>query len=381
MKRYLFIHGKNTALSRYEITSVFPHNVQEQTDAFSVVELETPMHQKVLDRLGGTMKIAEVFSEDPVSFLVENSKNHKIVFGLSLYGGHERLSSVLGQIKDELKQQGRNARFMNKDFKNITSGQLNKSKLIQKGVDLVRCILQGKEYWGRTVVFQNIDDYSKRDFEKPKRDMKVGMMPPKLCQMMINFSGADNNTVIYDPFCGLGSTLMEAMLMGYQVLGSDIKGRLIDSTIKNLQWLEKESDVTVELPKGKALDKQFFQHDATQPFPSKKMPKKMNVVTESYLGPALLRFPHQEKQQEIFALLDGINQQFFENISQALPSKQRLVMCFPFFKKDNQRVFTPEENIRKYEAVGFSIQHELRQLLYERQNQVVGREIVVFQKN
>jgi len=45
--------------------------------------------------------------------------------------------------------------------------------------------------------------------------MIVGMMPPKLTQMMINLAIArlrereKNQIHLYDPFCGLGTTLIE----------------------------------------------------------------------------------------------------------------------------------------------------------------------------
>jgi tRNA G10 N-methylase Trm11 len=56
---------------------------------------------------------------------------------------------------------------------------------------------------------QNIDEYSKRDYSKD-RDMQIGMLPPKLSQMMINLSGGKT---IYDPFVGLGTVLIESLYM------------------------------------------------------------------------------------------------------------------------------------------------------------------------
>lgn len=44
-----------------------------------------------------------------------------------------------------------------------------------------------KSYLTVTLACQDVDAYAKRDTEK-SRDMVVGMMPPKLCQMMINIA-------------------------------------------------------------------------------------------------------------------------------------------------------------------------------------------------
>jgi len=187
-KDYLFVHGKNTDLSQHELKSFFSKELIGGNIKISLIRTERKIDQSVMDRLGGTVKICEVFDEDPVGLIEKNSKTEKILFGISQYGGHEKLSGVLLGIKKKLKERGHNARFLNKDYKEISSGQLNKSGIMKKGVDLVRTFFGGKEIWARTIAFQNIDAYSKRDYEKPKRDMKVGMMPPKLAQMMINYA-------------------------------------------------------------------------------------------------------------------------------------------------------------------------------------------------
>lgn len=64
---------------------------------------------------------------------------------------------------------------------------------------------------GQTVWVQDIDAYSQRDMGR-ERSMVVGMMPPKLAQMMINFATkGDKKLQIWDSFCGLGTTLIESI--------------------------------------------------------------------------------------------------------------------------------------------------------------------------
>ena len=62
--------------------------------------------------------------------------------------------------------------------------------------------------------------------------MVVGMMPPKLVQMMINIAlsthQSTNQPTIYDPFCGLGTTLIEAANMGMtRIYGSDLSPEMV----------------------------------------------------------------------------------------------------------------------------------------------------------
>lgn len=375
MSSYIFIHGKNPSLSKYELAGVFENDVEFQSDLFSIINSEKELGQAVMNRLGGTIKICEMFSGDPVDVIVDNAKTEKIIFGLSMFGGHEQISKVLIGIKNKVKARGRNARFLNKGFSNVSSGQLNKSKILEKGVDLVRCFYQGKEVWGKTVAFQDIDSYSKRDYEKPKRDMKIGMIPPKLAQMMINYSKLKKDATVYDPFCGLGTILMEAALRGNPIMASDIKGRMVEATEINLDWLMKNFPSAA----GNQTST-IFQHDATEAFDANKFPENLTVVSEGYLGPPQSRAPDQNKQKEIFKLLDDINAKFFANVSKIIPKGNKLVFILPFFKSRGERVFYPEEYIRQYESFGFKIQNELRSLIYERKEQVVGREILVFER-
>ena len=81
---------------------------------------------------------------------------------------------------------------------------------------------------------QDIEGYSERDIGR-ERSMTVGMMPPKLAQMMINMATKGNMLRIWDPFCGLGTTLIEAHNAGYSHLtGSDISAEMVQETKKNI---------------------------------------------------------------------------------------------------------------------------------------------------
>src|SRR5581483_12120222 len=46
----------------------------------------------------------------------------------------------------------------------------------------------GQTIIARTTEVQDIDSYTLRDRGRPKRDARVGMMPPKLAQIIINLA-------------------------------------------------------------------------------------------------------------------------------------------------------------------------------------------------
>jgi len=61
-------------------------------------------------------------------------------------------------------------------------------------------------------------------------------MPPKLARCMVNLSRAKPGGVFLDAFCGTGSQLIEAALVGCTVLGSDVDPRMLRGASRNLHF-------------------------------------------------------------------------------------------------------------------------------------------------
>ena len=59
-------------------------------------------------------------------------------------------------------------------------------------------------------------------------------MLPKLARCMVNLSRAKPGSIFLDAFCGTGSQLIEAALMGCTVLGSDVDPRMVRGAAQNL---------------------------------------------------------------------------------------------------------------------------------------------------
>lgn len=59
-------------------------------------------------------------------------------------------------------------------------------------------------------------------------------MSAKLTRCMVNLAKPKTGELLLDPFCGTGSTLIEAALIGCNVLGIDIKRRMVRGSLKNL---------------------------------------------------------------------------------------------------------------------------------------------------
>jgi len=71
---------------------------------------------------------------------------------------------------------------------------------------------------------------------KKKPFFHPSAMPAKLARCMVNLAKPKVGELVLDPFCGTGSMLIEAALMGCRVLGLDIQRRMVRGSLKNLTY-------------------------------------------------------------------------------------------------------------------------------------------------
>jgi tRNA (guanine10-N2)-dimethyltransferase len=60
-------------------------------------------------------------------------------------------------------------------------------------------------------------------------------MPAKLARCMVNLAKPKLGELVFDPFCGTGSILIEAAFIGCRVLGLDIQRRMARGALKNMR--------------------------------------------------------------------------------------------------------------------------------------------------
>ena len=79
----------------------------------------------------------------------------------------------------------------------------------------------------------------KHSFEERKSHLRPRPSPislhPKLARAMANLTGAEEDEVILDPFCGSGGILIEAGLMEMKTIGYDINKKMIWKSMVNLK--------------------------------------------------------------------------------------------------------------------------------------------------
>ena len=156
--------------------------------------------------MGGSIRVMRVIDETdekrfPTDIIREIGKPEgKYTFALGSYGCEYRLSDIGLRIKKTLQESGISARLVNTVNENIVSAVWKRERLGRSKSEYSLIHMHDRDLLAVTIACQDIDAYTKRDTAKV-RDMEVGMMPPKLCQMMIHLANGKDSTPIYDPFC------------------------------------------------------------------------------------------------------------------------------------------------------------------------------------
>lgn len=412
MNLYAFILGRKHLLSIAEILHVLDpkdHIVDITHEAFIVdlhEELKKP--QESLNRLGGTIKIAKIFSElslsqsdfaSPISEHLHrlfSDRDTKLSYGLSMYSfsqGYDRqIKNTLMKIKKSLKADGIKSRFINKNFKNVKNAAIAGEKLLEDGIDLN--IINGTHntYCAETVALQDFESYSHRDYDRPARDARLGMLPPKLAQIMINVAGfttlnsdIDAKT-LYDPFCGMGTVLTEGLLLKFNVVGSDISPEVIEGASKNIDWHIQEFTHTNQ----SQLLQPLFPKDATSLESKDFIQQPDCIVTESYLGPPQTHVPEPKIMKKNFQHIQETLTRFFRNAHPLLKPNTPIVISFAAYRGKGT-IHTMEQLPEQIQNLGYKIEplipkeiaarHNLKSeqsLLYDRPDQTVGRQIWKF---
>lgn len=433
---YAFILGRVFTLSVAELLSVFErekieYEIVSASSEILMVKMPRSIknEQAFLNGLGGIVKIIEVFgSEDKVSALEktitadklmehygnmktgsEEVPSVKLYFGLSVYficGAElqrkqklaKQMQSYMFGMKEVLRERNIKCRIVtpppNKFV--LDAPNVEKNNLIKKGGEIVVMVDKEKTYWGKTLAIQDFRSYGIRDFGRPARSMKVGMMPPKLAQIMINLAQVPKDGKILDPFCGTGVVLQEALLMDYNAIGTDFDHETIALARKNIEWL---AEMVKNTPAKKPIAKEMcslYRADARERNKTIQANTISAIVTEGTLGPRYGRILPSDKQIiDNFKNLEKLYLNVFAQFKEILKKDGRIVISFPIYiVKGTRYEFIPF--LDKIAQLGYNIKSPIKAdelkgnplftlskngtIVYSRPDQNVGREIVIFTK-
>lgn len=362
------------------------------------------------NRLGGSTKAAKLLGSVPTTqpkaifkylahqlphLLTTLPETGKVKLGLSLYGFNLSPYDQNGEalrLKKIIRAAGRSVRVVPNETPALSSAQtFHNSLATELGLEFVVVHDGEQTLIGRVTGVQDINAYRIRDRERPKRDAFVGMLPPKLAQIIVNLATGkidlepatsdlrksqktDPQICILDPFCGTGVVLQEALLMGYDAYGTDISQKMIDYTTANLKWLlegrkmNEEGRIRLE-----TADATNYSWNPSSIF---------CIATEGYLGQPLGgQQPKPEKLREIIHDSNATMRGFLKNVAPQLGTGTRLCVAMPaWFVGDTLYHLPVIEELNALCFTPLSFKNAPQGLVYRREDQVTARELVVLVK-
>ena len=405
----LLVLGRQPALGLAELESLYGADKLKSVGEQAVIVDVDPC-MLAFDRLGGSTKFCKLLTEldttnwkEIEEFLLEVSPGHstrmpegKMQLGLSVIGlevSTRQIEATGLSIKKAVRRTGRPVRLVPNKAKELNAAQIIHNKLTgPTGWELVFIKNGSKTVIAQTVKVQDIESYTRRDRERPKRDAKVGMLPPKLAQILINLGAGElpedklenicdipagqpipkpllDKTVL-DPFCGTGVILQEALLMGYGAVGTDLEPRMVEYTDQNINnwlksWYDFETSAQTEV--GDATN-----HKWNQPFDF--------IAAETYLGRPFTSKPTTDILNQTVSDTNLIIKKFLDNIYNQIESGTRLALAVPAWQispnKFKHLPLIDSLSDLGYNRVSFEHVGDDR-LIYFRPDQTVARQLIV----
>ncbi len=346
MKDYICILGRNPKLSMLELVSYckrkkITYELRSYNSRLASISASSPLN---INELGGIVKIAE---ETTLDHLIPNK--NKITFALTTVDSKDVLPTLKGMWKKEKI----------KAMQRFTSTyDIPPSKA--KTLDLDIIVYRNKVY--KVNAISSPKEYKHRDETRPSFDAKK-VISIRLAKMLINLAQAEKE--ILDPFCGTGTILQEALLMGYDAVGIDIS---IRDAKKNVEWLGNQYKRNAKLIQG----------DATNVISTLQSVEA--VVTEPYLGPYFKKLPSEDEAKATVKVLEILYTKFLSALSEKI--KGKVVIIFPRIRTYT-KTFSP--NIQRIlEQTGFSIYTPFpaipMPMEYEKRRSKVERDIYILER-
>lgn len=442
MRALVFILGREPHLSVAELAAVLDRAADWKHAALSraaaIVSVSDASDARALmTRLGGTVKIGELWREIPhdgfdgsadaigACILERTTADRKVHFGFSVYdfgGGTARVRTVRDALrggaaaqKAWLTEHDRKVRWVTSRDATLSSVVVAKNDLLpeRNGVEVIALVGADRILLAHTLAVQPFEEWGERDYGRPGRDAHSGMLPPKLARMMVNIAlptispiaragGAERgpptarngmSTVgvrsdrtrerhrysLLDPFCGSGTVLTEAMALGIpRIIGTDASADAVRDATANVAWVGERIGTRHEITITQC-DVRQLAHRIREPVDA--------IVTEPFLGPTDAR--DLRDLDRVIAELHALYIAAFQQFARVLIPGGRAVFIVPEFRIRNRaravdmsdevaplgfrRVHPFPEPIRTHPVF-----RDAGDLPYARPDQRVGRKVLIF---
>lgn len=373
--QYLLQLGNTPTLSVYEAKQVIGSNVEQLNDHLATFFMDSDNKAiELFEKLGASVRLTKVTQEEKEigdqsleEFLAEyliGMNQAKFKLSVAQWGDQQTKRIDFYGLKTILQNNDIKVRFVEGSRHGTSAAVL----LHQKVEEFVVLQEGNKVTIGETIAIQNIDHWTLKDREKPYADRKKGMLPPKIARTMVNLAtNGKGEGILYDPFCGTATVLMEAMEMGMDVIGSDLDTDAIVGAKMNLSWFKDNQDLKANYS--------VFQSDVANVDKTRFSKKVDYIVTEPFLGRPK---PSAKHLPGMFKGLEKLYIGAFKQWKNILHDGSKIVIVFPRVEM-GKKVFDLSNLIDKLSSQGYTLSVDFGDLRYHRKDAVVQRDILIFE--
>ncbi|MFX1482383.1 MAG: TRM11 family SAM-dependent methyltransferase [Promethearchaeota archaeon] len=446
MTKYAFVLGSNWLLSIAELLIYIQDHgytgaLIDHTRNAAIVDIEARLDvDEIIDMqsaLGGCYKIGKVIweydidvplkaysrREEPdkeklnelmkcpwLKIVFPRIKGKKIKFGVSAYPifhGSFQINfrrfarGINDRVKKILLENGarRADYFVYDEPDRRVKGRLNialwpktiahNNLLVPPNAEILAVFSETKLYIARTRIVYDSMLQQYRDESRPFISAEISTSP-KICRTLLNLAGARPGDTVLDPFCGTGTLLMEAAILGMRCIGIDIDGDQVRGSRSNLKWLSQDM--------GEKLEYDIFKGDSRNL--SSFLKKQVDAVAfEPVLSPIYKEVPPVDEAEKTIRELTELYREALTEIAKVLRPDGRVAMTIPVIKTQGESVSVKFNELTK--GTGLTLYRMLsadsiktrknlnprlrirpdRELIPERKRgQVVQRAIIVLEK-
>ncbi|MCX8153470.1 MAG: TRM11 family methyltransferase [Candidatus Bathyarchaeota archaeon] len=238
-KLFFLLSGENPTLPAAELKAIlasenFPFHLTETLDQTVRLNVDIKSAKVIHNRAAYTMVSAlELFAcearEDIIMTTAENTD-----FAEVLSSG-ERFAVRIKRVKEHalhIRSVQLEARLGKKILSKVPMAKVD---LKAPDKTFFGVLTSGKLLFGVKIAEITPKTFSERRPRK-KPFFHPSAMPSKMARCMVNLAHAKADKLLLDPFCGTGSILIEAALIGCRVLGVDVQRRMAHGCRKNLAF-------------------------------------------------------------------------------------------------------------------------------------------------
>jgi len=386
--RYFFECGNFSEISLAELSVVFESfniskdSIKKMSEYILFVESNTLSRdtlKEIFPRLGAFIRYGEII-DNLDTFLIPYFDKKKVIYGISVLGNSsiqiKDIQRLANEIKRGFKEGDVSTRFILPKKRELNAAQIINNRVLDDGFELCIFDNKGERVYGKTLGIQDIESFVRRDIDRPSVDFDMGVLPQKLARIMCNLTGLRSG-IVWDPFCGSGTVLMEASVLGLDILGSDIDIRALDSADKNIKWLVKEG-----LIEGNRYN--IFQLDIRNV--ERRVLKDLRstginaVVCEPFMGPPQRRIMSEYKAYELLKNVRGLYEALFNILNEISRKGFKVILIVPEYKTDRGwKTFNLNELIgKKWEIL--NRKYCKGDLKWRRINSIISRNIFILEK-